>query len=152
VAISEEVRELLASGVAIVVATRDERMRPAIARAWGLELAADGSEGTLCIGAKPGSPALANLAANGAIAITCSSPSTYRTVQLKGIATVTGAPTPGQLEAVERHVEAFSSDAEQVGLPAGGGRRMLNPELVAVAFGIAEAYDQTPGPGAGARL
>jgi hypothetical protein len=39
-----------------------------------------------------------------------------------------------------------------MGLSAEQARRFLHHELVAVTFSIREVFDQTPGPGAGARL
>jgi nitroimidazol reductase NimA-like FMN-containing flavoprotein (pyridoxamine 5'-phosphate oxidase superfamily) len=152
VGIDGEVRELLASGVAVVVATCDARLRPAIARAWGISVSSDGTEATLCVSAPAGSKTRANLGSNAAIAVTCSQPSTYRTVQLKGRVVEIGGTSDEQLARVDAHVEAFSREAEAVGLPPGSGRRLADPGLVSVSFAVSEVYDQTPGPRAGARL
>jgi hypothetical protein len=83
-----------------------------------------------------------NLRANGAIAVTCSRPSTYRTVQLKGVATELGDPTGGQLEAVQRHLDSFIREVETV----------LGADLLSVTFEVREVFEQTPGPKAGERL
>ena len=84
--------------------------------------------------------------------MTCSRPTTYRTVQLKGEVVSVREPTAEQLAAVDDHVEAFSREAEEVGLMPGTGRRFLDPGLVAVTLAVRELYDQTPGPSAGARM
>lgn len=152
VRIEERVRELIVAGTATVVATRDEAMRPALTRGWGVAVAADGSELTLCLEAAEGSAVRANLEANGSVAITCSQPATYRTVQVKGEAVGLAEPSPGQLVAVERHVEAFSAEVEPLGLPPGAGQRLLGGGLVAVRVRPREVFDQTPGPKAGTRL
>ena len=150
--IGDEVAELLSRGVATIVASRDEELRPEIARGWGINLDTYRAEATLCIEAAKGSTMRSNLEGNGAIAVTCSLPTSYRTVQLKGEAFELRAPTPEQLVDVERHAEAFAHEAEQVGLPTGAGRRLVDPELTAVTFSVRELYDQTPGPSAGSPL
>jgi hypothetical protein len=115
-------------------------------------VSASGTEVALCVEAPAGSRMRENLQSNGAIAVTCSQPTTYRTVQLKGRVTTIADPTSEQLAAVDRHAEAFSDEAEQVGLGPRSGFRLLDRELVSVSFKIAEVYDQTPGPNAGARM
>lgn len=152
VRINDEVRGRLAGGVATIVATRDDHLRPSVTRGWGISVAAEGTELTLCVGAPSGSRTRANLQSNGAIAVTSSRPTTYRTVQLKGQVVAIVEPTQEQLEAVEAHVEAFSREAEELGLAPGSGRRLVDPGLVAVSFSVHEVYDQTPGPNAGARI
>jgi hypothetical protein len=150
--IDEQVAEQLAGGVATIVATRDEHMRPSIARGWAISVSADGTEVTLCVGAPPGSRMRSNLDSNGAIAVTCSRPTTYRTVQLKGQVAALREPGPAQLQAANDHAEAFSLEAEELGLPPGSGQRLMDPGLVVVSFNLREVYDQTPGPNAGARM
>jgi hypothetical protein len=145
-------RELLLAGVATVVATRDERMRPSLQRGWALTVSEDGSEVTVCVPAAPGSPTRDNLELGGAVAITCSRPTTYRTVQVKGEVVAIRDPTPEQRAGAEAHADAFSLEVEELGLPPGTGRRMFDTDLVAVTIAVAELYDQTPGPKAGARL
>jgi hypothetical protein len=150
--IDDGTRELLLAGVATVVATRDERMRPSLQRGWALGISEDGREVTVCVPAAPGSRMLENLESNGAVAITCSRPTTYRTVQVKGDVVAIREPTAEQRAGAEAHAAAFSREVEELGLPPGTGRRMFDPDLVAVRIAVAELYDQTPGPRAGARL
>jgi hypothetical protein len=142
----------LGRGLAIVVATRDDDLRPEITRGWGPQVAGDGTALTLCVAAAPGSATLANLGANGAIAATFSLPTSYRTVQLKGAVLELCAPAAGHLARVEAHVAGFAAEVEQVGIPREAVRRLVDPELVAVSFSVRELYDQTPGPNAGGRL
>jgi hypothetical protein len=150
--IDEGARELLLAGVATVVATRDDRMRPSLQRGWALAVSEDGREVTVCVPAPPGSQTRENLEAGGAVAITCSRPTTYRTVQVKGQLVAIHDPTAEQRAAAEAHADAFSQEVEELGLPPGAGRRMFDTDLVAVTITVAELYDQTPGPRAGARL
>jgi flavin reductase (DIM6/NTAB) family NADH-FMN oxidoreductase RutF len=150
--IEESVRELLLAGSATIVATRDRGLRPALTRGWGVQVSADGERLTLCVGTPPGSSVRANLDDNGEIAVTCSRPTSYRTVQVKGTAAVVGAPTADQLDAVQTQVAAFSAEVVQLGLPADTGAMLLDEDLIAVVVEPREVFDQTPGPGAGARL
>jgi hypothetical protein len=152
VQVGDDVVELLSGGVATIVASRDEELRPEIARGWGIRISDDRSEATLCIEAAEGSPMRANLERNGALAVTCSLPTSYRTIQLKGEASDVRAPTPEQLADVARHADAFAREAEQVGLPLGTAQRLVDPGLAAVTLSVRELYDQTPGPNAGAAL
>jgi hypothetical protein len=142
----------LTAGVAGVAATRDERLRPTIARAWAPSVLAEAARLRVCIGAAAGSQTHANLESNGAIAATFSLPSSYRSVQLKGSVVELRPPTDDELAAVEEHVAAFSREAETVGLMPDSGRRLIAPELLTVVVEIREVYDQTPGGNAGARL
>ena len=150
--IEESVRELLLAGSATIVATRDHDLRPALTRGWGLAVSLDGETVTLCVGTPPTSAVLTNLEANGEIAVTCSRPTTYRTVQVKGTAAFLGPPTDEQLDAVEAQVAAFSAEVAQLGLPADSGALLVDAELTAVTVTAREVFDQTPGPGAGGRL
>jgi hypothetical protein len=140
------------SGVATVVATRDDDLGPEIARSWGPEVAADGASVTLCVPAPAGSKTLANLEGNGAITATFVVPTTYRAVQLKGTMLDMREPTPEQLAQVEEHIAAFIEQVEQIGVTRKQVRQLVEPEFVAVTFAVRELYDQTPGPSAGSRL
>ncbi|HEX5224725.1 MAG TPA: pyridoxamine 5'-phosphate oxidase family protein [Solirubrobacteraceae bacterium] len=152
-AIDEDIRAFLEQAPATVVASRDAEMRPALARAWGLDVQADGSELTFCVGVPDGSPVQENLEGNGAIAVTFSRPSTYRTVQIKGEVLALDEPTDEQLRAADSHADAFSAEVLTLGLPADAGRRLRGEvRLISVRMRVSEMFDQTPGPGAGSRL
>ena len=150
--VEEEITRFLSGGVAAIVATRDDQLRPQIVRAWGISVADDGTELTLCVEAAAGSRTRANLEANGSVAATFSQPTTYRTVQIKGERVALAEPSAEQLAAVEEHLEAFGREVEQVGMPADAGRRLIDRRLVAMTLAVRELYDQTPGPNAGAPL
>jgi hypothetical protein len=144
--------ELLLTGAATIVATRDAEMRPALTRGWGLAVDGDGERLSLCVEVPMGSAVRANLEANGEIAVTCSRPTTYRTVQVKGAAEIVGEPDEGRLRAAREQVAAFSAEVAQLGLPADAGEALLVERLLAVVVEPREVFDQTPGPTAGSRL
>lgn len=150
--IAPELASFFEGGIAVVVATRDADMRPQITRAWGAGVAADGSALTICVTAAEGSQTLGNLRANGAIALTFSSPTTYRTVQSKGVVTDLCEPGEHDLARRDEHLEDFLDQGEQVGIEQRLARRLVRGEAVAVTVALRELYEQTPGPGAGTRL
>ena len=152
VASPPDIRELVRQGVAVVVATRAQDLRPAITRAWGPQLTDDGRRLTLCVEAPEGSATNANLIAGATFAATLSRPSTYSTVQLKGPLVDCHTPVAADLERVAAHLDAFLLDASTVGLDPVIGRRMAGPGLMTVVMEVTERYNQTPGPGAGAPL
>lgn len=104
----------------------------------------------LCVAAGGCSPIHDNLAANGRTAVTASLPRTYQTVQLKGAVTSLGPPTDADRQEAAAHAARFGALVERLGVRHSGC--LLYGELVAVTFAVAERFDQTPGPGAGAPL
>ena len=151
--LTRELVDFIHSGVAVGVASRDESMRPAFARAWGPHVSADLRSLTLCVSAVEASPMRSNLDANGAAALGFCPPTIAKAVQLKGVAVVLGVPGAGDLERVERHVRAFRANAERVGVPQAVAERIFDGStLVLISVAIDEGFDQTPGPMAGRRL
>jgi len=113
------------SGVAATVGTRDADRRPAVTRGWGPEVLADGRTLELCVIAPPGSPTRANLEGSGAIAVGFGLPTVARALQVKGVAVSVREPEPPELERAERHLVAFSAEAEQLGIPGRLARRIF---------------------------
>ncbi len=137
-----------------MAATADEDLRPHITRCWGPELlAADGSV-RLCADAPAESEARANLAPGAEIAVTFTRPTTYRSVQLKGLVTDLDEEISGeQMRLVRAHLERFEDEAASVGVSARQVGRIFNhAALLSVTFSVLDAFGQTPGPGAGERL
>jgi Pyridoxamine 5'-phosphate oxidase len=152
-ALDPEVVEFVHGGVAVGVATRDDGLKPALARGWGPEVSADGRSLTLCVAAPEGSRARANLVDNGAVAVGFSPPTIARAVQVKGVATEVGEPEAADLERAERHFRLFFAECERIGAPPHVPERMfVRSGLVLIRFAIDEAFDQTPGPTAGRRV
>jgi flavin reductase (DIM6/NTAB) family NADH-FMN oxidoreductase RutF len=141
------------SGVAVVVATRDESLAPRVTRGWGPEVSSNGHSLTLCVDARPGADTRANLEGNGSVAVAFSPPTIARALQVKGAVTRLGEPDEMELERVERHLEAFCAEVERIGIAAALARRMFSgSDLVSVTLSVGEVFDQTPGPTAGKRL
>jgi hypothetical protein len=144
--------DFLGGPLAVVVATRDAGLRPHLTRGWGPSVVDDGRGLRLCVSARPELRTLGDLADNGRIAVTLSRPATYRSLQVKGGAALVEEMTTEDGERAVRHREAFAAEVADFGLSRAVLERMVAGPLVAVTFEVAELYDQTPGPGAGARL
>jgi hypothetical protein len=147
-----------AVGLAVVVGTRDERLVPELARAWGIHVLERGDELALCVPVASSRRTLANLADNGQLAVTLTVPSTYRSFQIKGRSLGIAPATADDLARVERHHQAFAIEVRAVGLSPERAARLYeaeteaSPELMTVRMAIEDVFDQTPGPGAGSRL
>jgi hypothetical protein len=149
--VRDELSQVVLGGVAVVVATVGSDGRPVITRGWGLRYDAESSTLTLTVTAPSGSPTLANLESNGAIAVTVSEPATYRTVQVKGVVEHVGAPSEQERTWAHEHRDRFVEEVAKLGITSGADRLFLG-DLRLVSFRIGEFFDQTPGPDAGRRL
>ena len=97
---------------------------------------------------------LADLQANGRSAVVASQPTTNRTLQIKGN-DATLLPCSVQDETLaDAHLEGFVEEIGRLGFQAEVARTIHRHDggMVAVAFTVAEAFEQTPGPQAGAPL
>ena len=146
----------IASGLeglaAIHVATRDASLVPDEVMAAAAVLSEDGERLTVYLPDATSAASLANLRANGAIAVALSEPLTHRTVQLKGRAEEIRPAREDELEAVLRHAASFDAQVEAIGLPPAAVRRRAKWPCHAVTFEVAGAWEQTPGPYAGEPL
>jgi Pyridoxamine 5'-phosphate oxidase len=149
---AEDLAQIARGGIVVVVASRDDEMRPEIARAWGPVVAPDAASVTICVVAARDSQFGSNLASNGAIAMTMGAPTTYQFFQLKGRVTAIADPTAEQVARAQAHAAAFAEAVLPLGLTREQGLRLFHPDLLAVSFDVHERFDQTPGPGAGARV
>jgi hypothetical protein len=153
-AIDEGLKELVESGVAVVVGTTDGEGRPELVYAWGPRVLADKRSILLCVERARASGTLANLADTGKIAMTVADPATYRSIQFKGTLLKTGDASAEDCAWVTRHRAAFASSTALVGddLTAMRNTWMENEPLYCIEFAVDAAFDQTPGPEAGRPL
>jgi hypothetical protein len=147
-------------GVTIVVASRDARHLPSIARGRGCRVSPDGRTVALLMPASQCGRLIEDIAASGEVAVVFSEASTHRTVQLKGRAARVCPPSHEPLVADTAGVTAtyraaLRDEFARVGFDAAYVEALLHSEphdLVAVAFEPRAAFTQTPGPNAGAPL
>ena len=145
---------LMTGQVSIIVASRDARLQPHLMRAAGCRVAPDRRRVTLLMPETSSAPVLDDLRASGRIAVVFTQPTTNRTLQLKGDDAVVGACGPDDDALAAQYLRGFVDEVGQLGFPALVAHTIVGQgePRVAVHFSIAEAYDQTPGPGAGHAL
>ncbi len=145
------VQDLLATGVAVIVATVDSANKPALTRGWGVEFDGAVHRLDLCVTAPVGSATFANLIDGAIVSVTASQPTTYRTAQLKGMIDGVGDPTDQQRERIQDHLGAFAAEVAQLGITE-GAERLFVDDLLSIGVVITDVFDQTPRVGAGERL
>lgn len=146
-----DISRLLAGGAAMVVATVGADGTPTLTRGWGPSYDPEFGLLTLGVTAPAGSPTLANLESNGAVAVTASDPLSYETVQVKGVVDQVGAPSEQDRIRAHDHLERFVAAVAQLGITSGADGLFLG-DLRTVRFKIRETYVQTPGEDAGRPL
>ncbi len=142
-------------GVSIVAASRNAGLVPSIGRATGCRVAPNRTRVTLLVAASQAPELVADLRACGRIAVVFSRPSTHRTLQLKADDAVVRPPTAAEAGLVGPYVAAFHADIALIGHTEAEARTLLagvDGDLVAVDFTPCAAFEQTPGPNAGAPL
>jgi hypothetical protein len=151
--ISDGIRAHIVESVGtILVGTRDAALTPEITRGWGPTILPDGHTIDVCVSVSAGAKTLANLCDSDEIAVTFSHTATYKTVQLKGRFLESGELTSRDWEAFERQKNIFLEQTKVHGIPPSIVSRLFTPDLIRIRFAVYEAFEQTPGPGAGARL
>jgi hypothetical protein len=146
---------MIARGVSVIVASRDERLRPSVMRAVGSRIAPDGREITVYLSRPQSRQLLLDLAASGHIAVVFSEPSTHRSLQVKATRVQTRDAHAQDQPVLAAYLASMERELQAIGFPAGMAAAMLQhrlQDLVAVRFTPEQAFDQTPGPKAGAAL
>ena len=136
----------------ILVGTRDADLRPEITRGWGAHIHPDCHTIDLCVSLAAGAKTLANLRDHEEVAVTFHHMNTYKTAQLKGRFLESGGLTPEDWERVQHHRNAFLAQAKLNGVPLDIAARLFTDDLVRIRFSVQQAFEQTPGPGAGGKL
>jgi hypothetical protein len=149
----QETVALLESGCSISVATVGLDGAPHASRGFGLSVLSDGTQVRLLLDAED-STTLANLARQGAVAVTGVAVPTLRAVQFKGTADEPMVTSDaGDLARAALHLESFFADVNRVeGTPIALLERLRPTAFAVCVITVAEVYDQTPGPGAGSPL
>ncbi len=146
---------LIDQGVSAIVCSRDLAHRPSVMRAVGSAITADGATVTVYLARSQSRQLLADIASTGRVSVMFSEPSSHRTVQVKATrARLRDAGQP-DIPVLNRYLAAMTQAIGAVGLPPAYAAAMLAydlDDLVAVSFAPEAAFDQTPGPKAGAHL
>ncbi len=146
---------LIARGVSAIVASRDAALRPSLMRAVGAHISTDGQCITVYLRRSQSRQLLEDIAAPGPIAVVFSDPASNQTLQVKADTARIRAAEPQDQAVLRRYLVAMQHAVGQVGYGADYVAAMLSAppqDLVAVEFTPQTAFDQTPGPKAGAPL
>ena len=152
VTLPAELVDFVESGVSVLVGTRDASLRPEAQRAVGCVVSGDRRVLAVLVPEGTGARTLANLDAGSPIAVTFSRIVDLRTVQVKGQCVGVRKASAAELEAARRYVAAFTEALYFIGMSRATARRLGVEPLWVVDVGVGELFEQTPGPGAGARM
>ena len=149
--IEPEVTELIESPCSLIVGSVDADGLPDAIRGWGVDVL--GPDRVRVLLAADADRTLANLADGGRIALTATHFITAVSWQLKGVATVIEDASPAD----RILFDAYCSGCLQIlsvaqDMPEGVIARLIPADVVACVMVVEQVFDQTPGPGAGARV
>ncbi|KRD16612.1 hypothetical protein ASE39_12040 [Acidovorax sp. Root267] len=146
---------MVSKGVSAIVASCSAALQPSIMRAVGSHLSADGHCVTVYLRRSQSRQLLQDIADTGRIAVVFSEPATHRTLQLKALQAHQRAATEEDLPVLQAYLRSMEHEVGLVGYgPRYVGAMLAAPlaDVVAVSFTPTAAFDQTPGPRAGAAL
>lgn len=153
--LSDDHIALMARGVSVIAASRDARNKPSIMRAVGSHVSADGTQITVYLSRPQSHQLIQDVTATGMLAVVFSEPSSHRSIQVKGVAAVIRDGTTSDQPILARYLASMEHELGRIGYPPIYAHAMLRhhpDDLVAISFTPAAAFDQTPGPKAGAAL
>lgn len=145
---------MMAKGVSVIVSACGAG-GPSIMRAVGSRVEAGGAGVTVFLSRRQSGPLLGDLAATGAIAVVFSEPISHRTVQVKASRLTMRSADTTDLPALQAYRTSMEHEVGLVGFAPAFVRAMLAftlDDLVAVHFVPEQAFNQAPGPRAGATL
>jgi len=145
----------IGGGVSIIVSSRNAANVPELVRAQGCRVSRDRSRVQLFVQAAQAQALFDDLRRNGRIAVVFTSPSTHRSLQLKGDDASVAQARPADAVRVAAYREAMVVELGGIGISEAMARALLagdDDTLSVVAFTPAAAFVQTPGPDAGRPL
>lgn len=153
--LSPEHIAMVDKGVSAIVSACDAQLRPSIMRAMGSSITPDGGTVTVYLARQQSRQLLLDLAATGRIAVVFSEPLSHQTVQVKASQPRIRPAQAADEPLLQRYRAAMEYELARVGIDARFVHAMFAwqlDDLVAISFEPEVAFDQTPGPRAGAAL
>ena len=145
-----ELAAFLDAGPAMLGASADESNRPECFRVWGAWLVDDRLRALV---ASDAGRTLAGVGDGSRLCFTFTDITSFESVQVKGRAAGAAAPPgPADLERMRRYNDLFSAALRGVGHRRQLAETMRPLSVFVLEMDVEELYDQTPGPGAGARV
>jgi hypothetical protein len=150
--ISEDLANFLESGVTMLVGTRDAECRPEGVRGFGARVERGREELTVFVSAVNAARTLANVRANGRVAICFTRPIDHRSIQVKGQVLDVRDAVDDERPLVDGFGERLSRILGEIGVPPRLVLRMNRWPAHALRVRMEGVFVQTPGPGAGTPL
>lgn len=142
-------------GVSTIVSSCDAALRPSVMRAVGSAITPYGRSISVYLSRRQSRQLLQDVTATGHIAVVFSQPFSHRTLQVKATSARTRSALPADQPVLQRYLLAMQEEVSRVGFEPAFTRAMLAyqlDDLVVISFEPSQAFDQTPGPKAGAAL
>jgi hypothetical protein len=146
---------MMRRGVSVNVASRDAALRPSLMRAVGSDVSPDGRSITVYLSRRQSRQLVQDVAATGFITAVFSEPASHRAVQVKATRATLRNAGPDDEPILAAYQASMEHEIQRVGYAPALTRAMLAhrlDDLVAITFEPEQAFDQTPGSKAGARL
>lgn len=153
--VSAEHAAMMEGGVSIMVAAVSDLRHPSVCRAFGCKVTSSGGRITVFMSQVEGAALVEDVRRTGAIAVMLSEPASHKAVQYKGKDAKVKRATANEVKIVEAYRRKFVSVVAPLGFDPQGVMAILScppSELVSISFTPESAFQQTPGPGAGAAL
>ena len=150
--IDRELAAFLEEGLVIHLGTRNAQLEPNSARVAAVTVDADGSHVTAYVPKVAAARVVRDLQDNGQAALVVVRPTDDRGYQVKGVFVSSAAAKTRERQLVADQWERSRRNLERVGMPLLLTESWAIWPSVAVRVRVTDLFQQTPGPGAGARL
>jgi hypothetical protein len=147
---------LLARPIAISIAGRSAELRPSVAHAYGCRVVGQAEKIRVFVLRDEARQVLEDIAANGEVATVYSDVRSFRSLQIKGHDAVIAEFDAEDAAAQAEHHRLTAEELVALGHPAplahGYFSVPRHAKFATVMFTPHDVFQQTPGPGAGAKL
>jgi hypothetical protein len=150
--LSDEVTGFLEGGRLIHIGTRNAELEAAGMQASAIVVEPDRSHVVAFVPVCGSEDTMANLHANGQVALCVARPVDERACQVKGVFAGARPAEPGERSTIEAQLDEGLRQLEEIGIPRQLYAAHSRWPCVAVRVRVTDVFNQTPGPGAGAPI
>ena len=150
--IDTELAAFLQEGIGIQLATRNAALEPNGVRVVAARVEKDGTHVVAYVPEISARHVLPDLESNGQAALVFARPPDERACQVKGMFAGARSSTDDERAVVEAQWDRWLDRLVTIGLPRAAFEHWVTWPCVAIRVRVNAIFNQTPGPGAGARL
>ncbi|WP_295904335.1 hypothetical protein [uncultured Bdellovibrio sp.] len=147
-----ELRQLIQTGVGMVMSTRNADMWPDLCEIVGLHLREEGKTMSVFVSQTQADHCLQNIKSNGAIAVSLSRPCTFEAAQIKGKVVGVRPMTDEEQNQSKAWAERFRKEIQLIGVTNEAAMGLKLQADTTLEVEVENIYLQTPGPRAGTKL